>query len=77
MYVYNDKGEAKLLPYQVIDGKIVFSIDADNVKLAIVRQVAGISIVTIGDFVVLFGLIAVSVIRSRKRKKIKHLLRVS
>ncbi len=77
VYVYNDKGEAKLLPYQVIDGKIVFSIDADNVKLAIVRQVAGISIVTIGAFVVLFGLIAVSVIRSRKRKKIKHLLRVS
>lgn len=77
VYVYNDKGEAKMLPYQVIDGKIVFSIDADNVKFAIVRQVAGISIVTIGAILLLCGLITIGVVRNRKKKKIARILRVS
>ena len=77
VYVYNDKGEAKMLPYQVVNGKIVFSIDADNVKFAIVRQVAGISIVTIGALLLLSGFITLGVVRNRKKKKIARILRVS
>lgn len=76
VYVYNDKGEAKLLPYKVVDGKIVLSVDADNMKLAIVKKVTGISIVTIGIIVIIAGLIALNMVRRHKKKKTKRLLKV-
>lgn len=77
VYAYNDKGEAKLVPYTVQDGKIILSMDAENVKIAIVRQVAGISLVTV---VLLAGtclFIATSTVRRRKKKKLRRILRVA
>lgn len=76
VYVYNDKGEAKLLPYKVVDGKIVLSVDADNMKLAIVKKVTGISIVTIGLLVIIAGLVALNMVRRHKKKKTKNILKV-
>ena len=77
VYAYNEKGEAMVLPYQVIDGKIVFSVAADNMKFAIVKQVTGISIVTIGFIVILAGLITLGVVRHHNKKKKKIILKVS
>ena len=77
VYAYNENGEAKRLDYQVVDGKLVFSVDADNLKFAIVKQVTGISIVTIGAFVILAGLIALAVVRHHTKKKKKTLLKIS
>lgn len=77
VYVYTDDGEAKLVPYEVVDGKIVLNIDADNVKLAVVRQVAGISFATIVMIALLCGLTTYGYMHRRKMKKIKRVLRVA
>ncbi|MBQ7977010.1 MAG: hypothetical protein IJ301_00205 [Clostridia bacterium] len=77
VYVYNDKGEAKLLPYKVVDGKIVLSVEADNMKLAIVKQVAGISIVTVGAVVILAGLATLYGLKFHKKRRTKNILKVS
>ncbi len=77
VYAYNENGEAKRLDYQVVDGKLVFSVEADNLKFAIVKQVTGISIITIGAFVILAGFIALAVVRHHTKKKKKVLLKIS
>ena len=64
------------VPYQVIDGKIVLSMDAENIKVAIVREVAGISLAAVAAIVIICLAISTSYVRRRKKKKMKRLLRV-
>ena len=77
VYAYNDNNEAKLLSYQIIDGKIVFSIDAENMKIAIVKQTAGISIVTLGALIVLGAVIAWIVISKTRKHKKTNIIKIS
>ena len=77
VYVYNDEGEARMVLYDVIDGKIVLNMDAENVKLAIVRKVAGISIATVALIAGICILIAYSYVRRRKKKKMRRILSIA
>lgn len=77
VYAYNDQNEAKLLSYQIIDGKIVFSIDAENMKIAIVKQTAGISIVTLGILIVIGAIIAWIVISKTRKHKKANIIKIS
>ena len=63
--------------YDVIDGKIVLNMDAENVKLAIVRKVAGISIATVALIAGICILIAYSYVRRRKKKKMRRILSIA
>ncbi len=77
VYAYNDKGESRLVPYVVENGKLVLNMDAENVKLAIVREVATISLLTVG--VIAFGALYIGYLYARhlKKKKTRKLLRVA
>ncbi len=94
VYVYDENNVAKLLSYQVVDGKIMFNVDMlgmsgnslylgvgedniNNIKFAIVKKTAGISIVTLGALVLLAGVISLITVSNMKKHKKKQILKIS
>lgn len=77
VYAYNEDNEPKLVTYQIVDGKIVFSMEAENMKIAIVKQTAGISIILLGGIAFVAGLITWIVISRIRKKRKKVLFKIS
>ena len=55
----------------------MFSIDAENMKIAIVKQTAGISIVTLGILIVIGAIIAWIVISKTRKHKKANIIKIS